>query len=217
MLRAGTSPWRLRVIATIFVAFAALLALRLVQIQIIDHPHFEQEARDIHFWTETVGGSRGAILDRNGFPLVTGIDTFEIHIDRQAWELDAKNERQAVEGLARLLGATVDQVRAIASSGQGRDVLLALNVPYGIGEAIQAEGLSGVKVTASTTRRYAEGGLASQILGFVGRDSIGLAGVEFDFNTVLSGKPGQVVYERDSLGKPHPFRHANRRSDSARR
>lgn len=204
-MRAATSPWRMRLIAAVFLIFGVLIVLRLIQVQILDHAYFEQEARDIHFWTETVAGPRGAILDRNGFPLVTGIDTFEIHVDRHTWELDARTERQAVEALARRLGVPEAQIRAIAQSGSGRDVLLALNVPYGLGEAIIAEGLPGVKVTASTLRRYAEGGLASQLLGFVGRDNIGLAGAEFDFNAVLSGRAGRLVFERDSLGNPIPF------------
>ena len=195
----------MRLIAAVFLIFGVLIVLRLIQVQILEHAYFEQEARDIHFWTETVAGPRGAILDRNGFPLVTGIDTFEIHVDRRTWELDARTERQAVEALARRLGVPEAQIRAIAQSGSGRDVLLALNVPYGLGEAIIAEGLPGVKVTASSLRRYAEGGLASQLLGFVGRDNIGLAGAEFDFNAVLSGRAGRLVFERDSLGNPIPF------------
>ena len=205
MIRAGLSPWRMRVIAIVLVAFGTLLVLRLVQVQILEHPRFEQEARDIHFWTQEVRGPRGAILDRNGFPLVTGIDTFEIHVDRDAWELEGGNERLAVEKLSHRLGASQEQIRAIVDSGGGRDVLLALNVPYGLGEAIIAEGLPGVKVTPASLRRYGEGALASQILGFVGRDNVGLAGVEFNFDSVLSGKPGRLVYERDSLGNPIPF------------
>jgi cell division protein FtsI/penicillin-binding protein 2 len=205
MERAGLSPWRLRLIATAFVVMGILLLLRLIQVQILEHPRFEQEARDIHFWTQTVDGPRGTILDRNGFPLVTGIDIFEVHVDRDAWELSTSNERLAVTELARRLGATEEQIRAIVQSGSGRDVLLALNVPYGLGEAIVAEGLPGVKVTPTTLRRYAEGGLASQILGFVGRDSQGLSGVEFDFNALLSGQSGRVIFERDSIGNPIPF------------
>ena len=205
MVRAHVSPWRFRVLTLIFAAAALLLVLRLVQVQILSHQDFEAQARDIHFWTQTVEGPRGTILDRNGFPLVTGIDTFEIHIDRQAWELDEGNERFAIQQLSRLLGVTEEQVRAIVESGSGRDVLLALNVPYSLGERVIADGLPGVRVTASNLRRYAEGDLASQVLGFVGRDNNGLAGIEYDFDAILSGEPGRYVYERDSIGNPIPF------------
>jgi len=205
MSRAGLSPWRLRVVATVFVVFGVLLVLRLIQVQILEHPRFEAEARDAHFWAQEVAGTRGAILDRNGLPLVTGIDTFEIHIDREAWELDQGNERLAVQELSRLLGVEEDTIRAVVGSGGGRDVLLALNVPFALGESITAEGLPGVKVTPASLRRYAEGGLASQLLGFVGRDNQGLSGVEFDFDGVLRGRPGLLVFERDSIGNPIPF------------
>ncbi len=205
MTRANVSPWRMRVLMLVFAGAVLLLVLRLVQVQVLEHQRFESEARDIHFWTETIDGARGAILDRNGFPLVTGIDTFQIHVDREAWELDEDNERFAVEQLSRLLGVTEEQVRAIVESGSGRDTLLALNVPYSLGERVIADALPGVKVTPSNLRRYAEGGLASQLLGFVGRDNNGLAGIEFDFDSVLSGQPGRVVFERDSLGNPIPF------------
>ena len=195
----------MRLIATVFVALGALLVLRLVQVQVLEHQRFEQEARDIHYWTQSVEGPRGAILDRNGFPLVTGINIWEIHVDQQAWELDVRNERLAVQELGRLLGVTEAQVRAVVQSGTGRDVLLAVNVPHGLGDAVIAEGLPGVKVTASSLRRYTEGALASQLLGFVGRDNVGLAGIEYDFNDVLRGKPGRVVFERDPIGNPIPF------------
>ena len=205
MVRAGLSPWRLRVVATLFVIFGVLLILRLIQVQILDHPRFEAEARDAHFWAQEVVGPRGAILDRNGLPLVTGIDTFEIHIDREAWEQEPSNERLAVEELSRMLGVEEQTIRSIVGFGGGRDVLLALNVPFGLGETITAEGLPGVKITPASLRRYAEGGLASQLLGFVGRDNQGLSGVEFDFDGVLRGRPGLLVFERDSIGNPIPF------------
>ena len=54
MIRANVSPWRMRVLMLIFAGALVLLVLRLVQVQILDHQRFEAEARDIHFWTETI-------------------------------------------------------------------------------------------------------------------------------------------------------------------
>jgi len=202
---AGPSRWRLHLIALVLIGLGGVLAVRLVQIQLLDHERYVEAARENYLSERTVQGPRGAILDRNGLPLVTGIETFDIHIDRQAWELDAGNERLAVERLAELLGVGPEQVRTIAGAGPERNALLATHVPYVLGEAIISEGLPGVKVTASGVRRYSEGSLASQLLGFVGRDGEGLAGVEFEFESLLSGDPGSVVVERDSAGNPIPF------------
>ncbi len=202
---AGPNRWRLRLMALVLIGLATVLVLRLAQVQILDHERYATAARENHLSEQTVQGPRGAILDRNGLPLVTGVETFDIHIDQQAWELDSTNERLAVERLAVLLGVSPEQVRSIAGAGPERNVLLATHVPYVLGEAIISEGLPGVKITPSGVRRYSEGSLASQLLGFVGRDGEGLSGVEFEFESLLRGDPGSVVAERDSAGNPIPF------------
>ena len=202
---AAPKKWRLRLMALVLIALGGVLVVRLAQIQIVDHDRYVEAARENHLSERTVQGPRGAILDRNGLPLVTGIETFDIHIDRHVWELDSSHERLAVERLAELLGVGPEQVRTIAGAGPERDALLATHVPYVLGEAIIAQGLPGVKITPSGVRRYSEGGLASQLLGFVGRDGQGLAGVEFEFESLLRGDPGSVVVERDSTGNPIPF------------
>ena len=202
---ADPSRWRLRLMALVLVGLATVLVLRLAQVQIVDHERYAAAARENHLSKQTVQGPRGAILDRNGLPFVTGVETFDIHIDRQAWELDSTNERLAVERLAVLLGVSPEQVRTIADAGPERNALLATHVPYVLGEAIISEGLPGVKITPSGVRRYSEGSLASQLLGFVGRDGEGLSGVEFEFESLLRGDPGSVVVERDGAGNPIPF------------
>ena len=57
-----------------------------------------------------------------------------------------------------------------------------------------------VHVVQGTTRYYPEGDIASTLLGFVGRDHIGLTGVEADFDRELGGVPGTIYFERDSVG-----------------
>ncbi len=203
--RADPSSWRLRLMVVIAIGLGALLVARLVQLQILEHSTYEDAAREIHVASERIQGPRGAILDRNGLPLVTGIDTFEVHIDREPWELDEANERLAVERLAELLGVGPDAVRRIAGSGPSRDTLLATHLPYALGEAIIAEGLPGVRVAASGLRLHTEGALASQLLGFVGRGNVGLSGIEYEYDSLLRGRSGRVVYERDSVGNPIPF------------
>ena len=202
---AGPNRWRLRLMAIVLIGLAIVLVLRLAQVQILEHERYATAARENHLSEQTVQGPRGAILDRNGLPLVTGVETFDIHIDREAWELDSANERLAVERLAVLLGVSSEQVRSIAGAGPERNVLLATHVPYVLGEAIISAGLPGVKITPSGVRRYSEGSLASQLLGFVGRDGEGLSGIEFEFESLLRGDPGSVVVERDSAGNPIPF------------
>ncbi len=43
------------------------------------------------------------------------------------------------------------------------------------------------------------------LLGFLGRDHTGLAGIEADLDDALGGKPGALYFERDGGGKPIAF------------
>lgn len=47
--------------------------------------------------------------------------------------------------------------------------------------------------------------LAGNLLGFVGRDGIGLAGVEYEFNHILSGSPGWLTMAKTPYGKLYPY------------
>ena len=46
-----------------------------------------------------------------------------------------------------------------------------------------------------------EGPLAPQMLGFLGKDRDGLAGLEYYFDTELTGEPGQIETEADTTDK----------------
>ena len=56
-------------------------------------------------------------------------------------------------------------------------------------------------LAGATQRNYPEGDIASALLGFLGRDHVGLSGVEADLDGVLSGTPGA---SRDSSWDPIP-------------
>jgi stage V sporulation protein D (sporulation-specific penicillin-binding protein) len=68
------------------------------------------------------------------------------------------------------------------------------------GAALHDADAPGLRMVQTTKRSYPEGDLASPLLGFVGRDHVGLTGVERDFDRELGGIPGTVYFERDSIG-----------------
>jgi cell division protein FtsI/penicillin-binding protein 2 len=54
---------------------------------------------------------------------------------------------------------------------------------------------------AEDARRYPKRELAAHILGFVGIDNQGLAGVELSLDTALRGRAGEAVQPRDAVGR----------------
>jgi cell division protein FtsI/penicillin-binding protein 2 len=65
--------------------------------------------------------------------------------------------------------------------------------------------LPGVTIAEATKRFYPEGDVASALLGFLGRDHGGLAGIEADFDDILAGTPGAIYFERSAGGNPIAF------------
>lgn len=58
--------------------------------------------------------------------------------------------------------------------------------------------------TGPARREYPLGALAGPVLGFVGRDGYGLAGIEFAFNDQLLGEDGWLILKRDGRNERYP-------------
>jgi cell division protein FtsI/penicillin-binding protein 2 len=199
--------WRLALLIVVFAASTATLVARLAYIQIANHERYRLEAREEHWDKREVRSSRGAILDRNGYPLATTLDVWDIYVDRRAWRenFDEKTLKVA-NALAPLVNRPVEALLArLRDQSEGPVSLLVDGIEFDTGREIEALGLGGVQLAKGTKRYYPEGDVASGLLGFLGRDHSGLAGLEADLDDVLKGAPGAIYFERDSIGQPIVF------------
>ena len=196
----------MRAVVALFIGLAVVVVARLVVIQVIEHE--EHEANADRTWAIETNGPRGAILDRNGFPLATSIDAWEVHVDTRLWARSDFQPTDASRRLAELLRAPESAVLSLAAqtyADGGRDALIAYGLSNALGAQIHAEALHGVQIRKTSSRRYIEGAMASQVIGLVGRDEQGLAGLEYQLDGVLAGEAGLLVQEVDGLGQPIPF------------
>ncbi|MXX81170.1 MAG: penicillin-binding protein 2 [Chloroflexi bacterium] len=196
----------MRAIIALFIALAAVIVVRLVMIQVLEHEAHETYAD--RTWAIETKGPRGAILDRNGFPLATSIDAWEVHVDTRLWARSQFQPTDASRRLAELLRADESIVLSLAAQTAaqgGHDALIAYGLSGALGAQIHAEALHGVQVRKTSSRRYVEGSMASQVIGLVGRDEQGLAGLEYQLDELLGGEAGLLVQEVDGLGNPIPF------------
>ena len=60
--------------------------------------------------------------------------------------------------------------------------------------------MPGVHTRKEPKRFYPNGSLAANVLGFVGLDGNGLAGIEQVYNEKITGEPGKLFIEKDSRG-----------------
>src|SRR5690606_3745255 len=94
-----------------------------------------------------VRATRAATLARNGVPLATSVEVFDIYIDRRAWEKDPSRATKTAEGLAPLLGKDPATLLArLEAESDGPIELLETSVSYEIGAQIKDLSLPGVTV-----------------------------------------------------------------------
>ena len=83
-------------------------------------------------------------------------------------------------------------------------VYIARKIEVDRARQLESLKLTGIGFLDDSRRMYPSGELACQVLGFVGVDGDGLAGIENRYDTLLAGKPGALLGERDPYGRPIP-------------
>ncbi|HEY4429112.1 MAG TPA: penicillin-binding protein 2 [Solirubrobacteraceae bacterium] len=146
---------------------------------------------------EPVIAQRGTISDRNGVDLAISEPARDISADPYL----ITDPAGAAQRLAPLLGRTQASVLAKLTRHSGF-VYLARALPAHKAEAVMALKLPGVNGTAVTRRVYPRGALAAQVLGMVGTEGKGLAGLEYSRNKLLGGRSGRRRVVSDAIGQP---------------
>ncbi len=197
--RQGNITWRLWAVVGAMGLGTLVVTGRLAQLQIIDHGQYAQEARLTHMSEQTLLDRRGALLDRNGYPLAASEDTFDVMVERRAWE-DAASAARDADALAKVTAVPADKMVSQVNATDIYEVPVATDLNYHEAKAVRELGLRGVRLVTSSRRVYPEGNIGAPLLGFVGRDNVGLTGLEADLDSVLGGAKGTLRYERDGLG-----------------
>jgi len=198
-LRLSDPHRRMRVALTVVLVLLVVVGGRLVQLQGLDGPRYATAAEQLRLTTIELQAARGAILDRNGNPLAYTVQARAIFADP---EMIASPGRTAL-AVAPLLGLTPDEIQEKIAVG-GRFVYLDRALDPEIAQQVMDLRLPGIGVLDEQRREYPATSTAAQVVGFVDSDNIGLAGVEDSFNDVLTGTPGELVYERGQYGLPIP-------------
>ena len=64
---------------------------------------------------------------------------------------------------------------------------------------------NGIRLIPDYKRYYPYGKFASSVLGFTGSDNQGLAGIEAQYDSELTGVPGRLVTAKNAVGTDMPF------------
>ncbi len=186
-------------IAATCLILLAVVAARLVWIQVIQAPAFAAMAEKQRVRDVVLSPRRGAILDREGQKLAWTVDAKTIIAEPHK----IKDPHGTAVALAGVLGGSADTYYAkLTRDVAGLDI--ARKVDMGRADAIAKLGITGISLVDDSRRTYPSGDLACQVLGFVGTDDSGLAGIEKQYDAILRGTPGQLKAEMDRRGRTIP-------------
>jgi cell division protein FtsI (penicillin-binding protein 3) len=187
---------RLKVVSVMLFLFGAALISRLAYLQIIQHDILVAKSEKQYLSTVQTHFGRGVIYDRNLNELARNVEVESVYVNPSEI-LDPKS-------VARILSTTLnlnrDQVYKKISSKKHFVWIKRKGSLTEIAKLKKA-GLSGVEFITEQKRFYPKRELAASVLGFVGMDNQGLAGIEHSYQSKLKGITVRKVMERDARGK----------------
>ena len=181
-----------------------VLAARLFSIQILHHEEYESAAVGQQLRQTAVPARRGTIYDRNMNILAMSATVSNIYISPAEIQMYDEDPELIARGLADILDLDYEAVLAKTEDTKSWYATVARKVEDDLTEQVRAfkeeNDLKGVKIEEATKRYYPYSSLASHIIGFVGVDDYGLAGIEYSYDSTLSGSDGRIVRATNARG-----------------
>jgi cell division protein FtsI (penicillin-binding protein 3) len=184
------------------VALLVVVVGKLVVLQGVDGAAYAQAAEDSRMRTYPIEAVRGQITDRSGQVLAYSVDAERVTADPAVVE----DPTRTALALTTLLGVPVDELTEKLSR-DSRYVVLADQVATDVTDqirALPAATRAGVAYENDPVRLYPAGAVGGQVVGFVGADGDGLAGIERTYEDVLAGTDGKKRVEVDGSGNQIP-------------
>ncbi len=202
--RPDTSHRRALVVVVIIVVWMICIAGRLVYLQTFRHEQMQKEARaqQLHLDSTSNGTVRGRLLDREGRELALSIDTDSCFaVPYEIENIDETSARLAslVDIDAKELGNRFRE----ANKSKSKFIWLARRLDETRAGQIVNLNLKGIHMRKEPKRFYPNGPLAAHVLGFVGLDEVGQAGIEQFHNHRIRGESGKVFVETDAHGNAY--------------
>ena len=197
-------------------AWFGVLLVRLVQLQVVEHPGFKARALKQSQAKVSVRARRGDILDRSGRILASSFPVFTVKLSPVEKETPAQ-EAEKVRRLQGVLSLTSKEAADILQSLRDNDsfTYVKKQVLPDVAARLRELRLPGVGFDEENKRYYPNGSLAAHVLGGINADGSRQAGVELRDNDVLKGVDGLELtfkdnkkrgYQNQMLKQPVPGR-----------
>jgi cell division protein FtsI (penicillin-binding protein 3) len=193
-----TRPPVHRLVALLVVVVLAMagIVVRLAVLQVRESGAYAELGSTQRVRTEPLPAVRGEILDRDGVPMALTLEARDVYANPT---LVTDPSAEAAQ-IAPILGLTQRSIRAALTSS-GTFAYVERQVDADVAAHLAALRLPGIGLLPAPKRYYPAGPVASQVLGFVNVDGVGTTGLERQYDTALSGTPGERTIEVSAQGQ----------------
>jgi cell division protein FtsI (penicillin-binding protein 3) len=188
---------RLGICAIVFAAWTVSIEARLVYLQVVEHADMMARANRQQLRTVKLPAKRGEIVDRAGHVLAYSVDADTIAADPSE-VTDPDQTAALVCGALDQCTAQQRSVMADRLRSKLQFVYLARQISGEEARRIRALDLPGLLYYKESRRYYPNKLLAAHVLGYVGLDNAGLAGLESTFDKRIRGREGQMLVQTDA-------------------
>jgi cell division protein FtsI/penicillin-binding protein 2 len=197
---------RFFVLKLCFLAFFAVMIVRLAKIQVIDSSKYKTLARKQYERSFILPATRGEIFDRNGNVVVSNTMFISFAADPK---IIGDNQEHIAETFANIFGKSrsfyLDKLRETdQNQNNKRFVWLERRVEPEIAHRVESAKLDGIVIMNEPKRLYHYDELAGALLGFTNVDNKGISGIELQYDNEMKGVDGSVVMQRDGVGRVRP-------------
>ncbi len=198
------SKLKVKFLLVVTLILIVLLISRIFCLQFIDGDRLQAAATSQQTLTETLSAKRGTIYDSTGRNvLAISYESDKIYINPS--DISDSNIEIVAQGVAEILELDYAELLSKINTTEKR-FLVASDVEQEktdkleewIDKMTEEKIKTGISIEETTSRSYPYKNLASTVIGFVNSDNHGSYGIEYSWDSFLSGTPGKSVSLKDA-------------------
>ena len=187
---------RVHVLVRVAFLWVALIAGRLIQLQVIQHGKFAEMARDQQQKLDQIKAPRGAILDRYGQRLAMSLPVESVVVD----PLRVPDLALAADVFSKILnldsGDLLERLRDAVDEKRGF-LWVKRKITREEARRLRNLNLEWIEFRTESQRYYPNRSLAAHVIGSVDFEENGNGGIEQSLNDQLAGQPGELLVTQD--------------------
>lgn len=192
----------------VIIVIMLILIARLFYLQLIVGKDLKQQAYDQSYTNRIISAKRGTIYDSTGkaLALSAAVDTISINpkllFDKKLQDENTVLKEKVAKGFSEIFGLDYNEILNKFNT-ESSIIMIAKKVEQDKVESLRQwmkknKLYSGINIDSDTKRYYPYDNFASNLIGFCGDDNQGLEGIEYEWDSVLTGTSGKITSVKDA-------------------